>query len=98
MMIDDKWQAECASVRGIVQEWFVRVDGDDFAIASDIRDRKGNYSEPNAKLIAAAPEMALLIREAVNKCVFQGAMHRDAISILSRLSIFHGGEKNDSSR
>ena len=97
MMIDDKWQAECASVRGIVQEWFVRVDGDDTAIASDIRDRKGNYSEPNAKLIAAAPEMALLIREAVNKGVFQGAMRGDAISILSRLTIFHGGE-NDSSR
>lgn len=97
MMIDDKWQAECASGRGIVQEWFVRVDGDDIAIASDIRDRKGNYSEPNAKLIAAAPEMALLIREAVNKGIFQGAIRRDAISILSRLTIFHGGE-NDSSR
>lgn len=80
-----------------MQEWFVRVDGDDIAIASDIRDRKGNYSEPNAKLIAAAPEMALLIREAVNKGIFQGAMHMDAISILSRLTIFHGGE-NDSSR
>lgn len=97
MNINDKWQAECASGRGIVQEWFVRVDGDDIAIASDIRDRKGNYSEPNAKLIAAAPEMALLIREAVNKGIFQGAMHRDAISILSRITVFHGGE-NDSAR
>lgn len=53
--------------------------------------------ESNAKLIAAAPEMALLIREAVNKGFFQGAMHRDAISILSRLTIFHGGE-HDTSR
>lgn len=42
-------------------------------------------------------KMALLIREAVNKGIFQGAMHMDAISILSRLTIFHGGE-NDSSR
>lgn len=42
-------------------------------------------------------KMVLLIREAVNKGIFQGAMHMDAISILSRLTIFHGGE-NDSSR
>lgn len=42
-------------------------------------------------------KMALLIREAVNKGIFQGAIRRDAISILSRLTIFHGGE-NDSSR
>lgn len=51
------WQAEEASVRGITQEWFVRVDGDDIAIASDIRDRNGNHSEANARLIAAAPEL-----------------------------------------
>jgi len=44
-------------VRGITQEWFVRVDGDDIAIASDIRDRNGNHSEANARLIAAAPEL-----------------------------------------
>lgn len=42
-------------------------------------------------------KMALLIREAVNKGIFQGAIRRDAISILSRITVFHGGE-NDSAR
>lgn len=51
------WQAERASMRGVVKEWFVRSDGDDVAIASDIRDGFGNISSANAHLIAAAPEL-----------------------------------------
>lgn len=71
-------------------DWFPNGKG-------DVSGRSHNEMISDAKLIAAAPEMALLIREAVNKGVFQGAMHRDAISILSRLTIFHGGE-HDTSR
>lgn len=51
------WQAERASVRGVVIEWFVRSDGDNVSIASDIRDGFGNISSANAYLIAAAPEL-----------------------------------------
>jgi hypothetical protein len=69
-----------------------RYPGQDQRYALEVAER-----EANKFLIAAAPEMALLIREAVNKGVFQGAMRGDAISILSRITVFHGGE-NDSAR
>ena len=51
------WQAEQAGMNGKIIEWFVRVDGDDIAIASAICDRAGNISEANARLIAAAPDL-----------------------------------------
>ena len=51
------WQAEQAGMHGKVIEWFVRVDGDDIAIASAICDRAGNVSESNARLIASAPDL-----------------------------------------
>lgn len=41
-----------------VVEYFVRVDGDDIAIASIVLDpATGQPSEANARLIAAAPEL-----------------------------------------
>jgi hypothetical protein len=54
------WQAEFASLhvggRLEITEWFVRLDGDDVAIAADIVDPRNDDkpSKANAALIAAA--------------------------------------------
>lgn len=44
-------------------EWFVRIDGESRAIASDIIDPEtGQPSEANARLIAAAPDLLDFVR------------------------------------
>jgi hypothetical protein len=50
------WQVETAVGFGST-EYYVGSDGDNYAIASDIRDADGKPSESNARLIAAAPSM-----------------------------------------
>ena len=59
------WQAEIATMHGKVIEYFVRVDGDEIAIASAICDRDGQPNQANARLIAAAPDLYALVEEIV---------------------------------
>ena len=47
-----------------IDEFFVRIPGEDIAIAADIIDPTTSLpSEPNARLIATAPEMLALLIE-----------------------------------
>jgi hypothetical protein len=62
------WQVEtaCSVTNGItsVGEYFVRRDGDSFAIANDITDPDtGAPDESNARLIAAAPDLLAAAQE-----------------------------------
>lgn len=64
------WQVESASIRGETLEYFVRVDGADVAIASDISSENGSPSKANAQLIAAAPDLYAVLSELEESCEY----------------------------
>ena len=64
------WQAEIATMHGKVIEYFVRVDGDEIAIASAICDRDGKPNQANARLIAAAPDLYAALSELEESCEY----------------------------